>query len=105
MFLHLFIPMVVETLDIKEAALMDFGACLNVISHELMQNFGQMSADPIQMLAQSFTRHTTVFASKVHLQIKVGELNCSNEFYVMPPRGMKNPIILGTPWQRKHIAA
>ena len=105
MFLHPFILMVVETLDIKEEALVELGACLNVISHELMQKLGQMSVDPLQMPAQSFTGHTTIFAGKVHLQIKVGELNCSDEFYVMPPRGMMNPIILGTPWQRKHRAA
>ena len=54
-FKHPFIPMVVETLDIKEAALVDLGACLNVISHELMQKLGQMSVDPLETPAQSFT--------------------------------------------------
>ena len=68
--------MVVETLDIKEVALVDSGACLNVISHDLMQKLGQMRVDSLQTSAQSFVEHTTKFAGKVHLQIKVGEFNC-----------------------------
>ena len=105
MFLHPFILVVVETLNVKEAALVDLGACLNVISHELMQKLCQMSVDSLQTLAQSFTRHTTKFVGKVHPQVKVGELNYLDEFYIMPPREMMNPIILVTPWQRKHRAA
>ena len=46
-FKHPFMPVVVETLDIKEAALVNLGACLNFISHELMQKLGQMSVDPL----------------------------------------------------------
>ena len=47
MFLHPFIPVVVETLDVIEAALVDSKTCLNVISHDLMQKLGQTSVDPL----------------------------------------------------------
>ena len=96
--------MVVETLDIKEATLVNSRACLNVISHKLCQLLDQICVDLLQVLAQNFTRHTTKFARKDDLKIKVGKCDCLNEFHGMPPRGMMNKVILGEPWQIKHCA-
>ena len=53
--------MVVKTLDIKEVALVDLGAFLDVVNHELMQKLGQMSFGSLQNSAQSFIGHTTKF--------------------------------------------
>ena len=51
-FLHPFIPMVAETLDVKEITLVNSRACINVIIHEFLQQLvGEVSVDALQDLA------------------------------------------------------
>ena len=59
---------------------------------------------PNNVLAQGITGHTKLFIGKVFLKLRIGQLNFSNQFYVMPPKAMILSIILGTPWQRKYKA-
>ena len=40
----------------------------------------------------------------VHLKMQVGLLSCPDDFFVMSPKSMMLPMILGTPWQRKYKA-
>ena len=50
---------------------------------------------------KSFTRHFTFCKGKVHLTIRVGQLLCLDEVFVMKHGVMIKSIIIGTPWQRK----
>ena len=99
-----YIPVAVESLDIQEVALVDSGACINVISHEFFSRLSDVHFEPEKRPIRSFTGQWSIFIGKVHLNIKIGDQDGSDTFYVMPPKGMITSIILGVPWQRKHQA-
>ncbi|MCO5584028.1 hypothetical protein L7F22_037948 [Adiantum nelumboides] len=96
---HPYVPITMESLDIKEVALVDSGACFNVISFTFFERLKDISLDQLLKPVQSFTVQRTIFVGKVDLKIQVGSVKCGHEFYVMPPKGMIVAIILGTPWQ------
>ena len=99
---HPYIPIHVETLNKFKTTLLDSGSCYNVINLELFNTLANVELIPDNLPAQGFTGHTKLFLGKVFLKLKVGQLICSYQFYVMPPKAMLLSIILGTPWQRKY---
>ena len=64
--------------------------------------FKSVDIIPDKTIAQSFTRQPTIFVGKFFLKFRVGNLNCLDHFYVMPPKIMIVPIILGKPLQSKY---
>ena len=100
---HPYIPVHVETLCKFNTTLVDLGSCYNVISSELFNTLIDLELEPNNLLpAQGFTEHTKLFIGKIFLRLKIGQLICSDHFYVMPPKAMTLSIILGTPWHRKY---
>ena len=95
---HPYIPIHIETLDKFNTALVDSSSCYNVISVELFHTLTNVEFLPDNLPAQGITGHTKLFIGKVFLKLKIGQLICSNHFYVMPPKAMILLIILGTPW-------
>ena len=101
---HPYIPIHVETLDKFNRALVDSGSCYNVINLKLFNKLTDLELVPDNLPAQGVTVHTKLFIGKVFLRLKIGQLICSDHFYVMPQKAMILSIILGTPWQRKYKA-
>ena len=99
---HPYIPEQVKTLDKFRTMLVDSGSCYNVISLELFNTLANVELVPNNLPAQGITGHTRLFLGRSFLKLKVGQLICSDHFYVMPPKAMILSIILGTPWQRKY---
>ena len=99
---HPYIPVQVKTLYQFRTALVNSRSCYNVISLELFNTLTNVELTPNNLPAQGIIGHTRIFLGKAFLMLKVGELICSNHFYVMPPNAMILSIILGTPWQRKY---
>ena len=92
----------VETLDKFRIALVDSSSCYNVISAKLFHTLADVELIPDNLPAQGIIGHTKLFIGKVFFKMKIGQLICSDQFYVMPLRAMILSIILGTPWQSKY---
>ena len=107
---HPYILVHIETLDKFNTALVDSSSCYNVVSAELFHTLTNVELLLDNLPAHGITGHTKLFIAKVFLKLKIAQLICLDQFYVMPPQvmppqGLMNLIILGTPWQRKHKAA
>ena len=95
-----------KTINKLKIALVDSGACYNVINSKLYNTLKDVNLIPDNNVpALGITEHTKFFVGKVFLKLKIKQLICLDEFYVLPPHGMILPtMILGTPWQRKYKA-
>ena len=97
-----YIPIHIETLDKFNTTLVDSSSCYNVISAKLFHTLTNVELLPDNLPTQGIIGHTKLFIGKVFLKLKIGQLICSNHFYVMPPKAMILSIILGMLWQRKY---
>ena len=84
---------------ILQCALVDTGADLNSMSYETWAALGKLE------LCASLTRIAT-YAGDYNqvegiliLEVFVNNTNLAHKFYVMKPKRMVSPIILGQPWQ------
>ena len=84
-----------------ELALIDTGADINAISHEIWVNLGRPKLNQSTIKIQTFSGSTIEVEGNLNLPIFIGSTDVHAEFVVMKPGTLTTSVILGQSWQRQ----